>query len=106
MSDIYQFLDVDERVADPSSERYNSSGIPKSRKVYDYLLKENDPFKNIVKLFLPESIRRPIVNRLLQRSLHKPQLSPQLRHQLTQEYRDDILQVQDLIQRDLTHWLE
>ena len=105
LKSIYQFLGVSEHCPELLSERHNSSGIPRNRGVYNYLLKENDPIKNIVKTFLPESIRRPIVNRLIQRSLHKPQLSPQLRHQLTQEYRDDILQLQDLIQRDLTHWL-
>ncbi|MGK7911985.1 MAG: sulfotransferase [Synechococcus sp.] len=102
---ICQFLGVNELRPEAITGRNNASGIPKNRGVYDYLVKENDPIKNIVKTFLPESIRRPIVNRLIQLSLHKPQLSPQLRHQLTQDYRDDILQVQDLIQRDLSHWL-
>jgi len=31
---------------------------------------------------------------------------PRLRRQLTEEYREDILKLQDLIRRDLSHWLK
>ena len=105
VKNICQFIGVSDSFNPDISSKHNSSGIPKNREVYNYLLKENDPVKNIVKTFLPESIRRPIVNTLLQQNLHKPQLSTQLRQELTQEYRQDILQVQKLIQRDLSHWL-
>ncbi len=105
VKNICQFLGVSDAFTLDTSSKHNPSGIPKNRGVYNYLLKENDPLKTIVKTFLPESVRRPIVNSLIQRSLHKPQLSPQLRHQLMQEYRQDIFQLQELIQRDLSHWL-
>ena len=35
----------------------------------------------------------------------KPKLSVETRLQLLQEYRDDILKLQDLIQQDLSKWL-
>jgi hypothetical protein len=35
-----------------------------------------------------------------------PPLDPELRARLTEEYREDILKLQDLIGRDLSHWLK
>ena len=35
-----------------------------------------------------------------------PPLDPELRRQLTTDFRDEILKLQDLLQRDLSHWLQ
>ena len=39
-------------------------------------------------------------------NLMKPQLSIELKHQLIEIYRTDIIKLQDLIQRDISHWLK
>jgi hypothetical protein len=51
-------------------------------------------------------VRRKIacwVNRLNQSTL--PPLDPQVRQELTLAQQEDILRLQELIGRDLTHWL-
>lgn len=40
-----------------------------------------------------------------QRSLPEPRLAPEVRSELAAEYREDILRLQDLIERDLSGWL-
>jgi hypothetical protein len=35
-----------------------------------------------------------------------PPLDPEIRARLTEDYREDILKLQDLIGRDLSHWLK
>lgn len=38
-------------------------------------------------------------------NLKKPPLDPAVRAQLVERYRSDVLELQDLIGRDLSHWL-
>ena len=40
------------------------------------------------------------------RDMDKLKFPADQRQELTEYYRQDILQLQDLIQRDLSHWLE
>jgi hypothetical protein len=43
---------------------------------------------------------------LKNQNLTKPQMSPMLRSQLTEVYRQDILKLQDSIGKDFSRWLE
>jgi hypothetical protein len=42
---------------------------------------------------------------ITEKNLEKPKIEPELRQQLTEEYSEDILKLQDLINRDLSSWL-
>ena len=60
--------------------------------------------------FLPAFVRRVIVSALREvdskfNLAPPPPLDPELRTRLTEAYRKDILSLQDLIGRDLSHWL-
>jgi hypothetical protein len=53
-------------------------------------------------------VRDPIAGRfekLRGGQLTKPPIDPTLRGLLIEEYRQDLLRLQDLIGRDLSHWL-
>jgi hypothetical protein len=105
VQDIFQFLQVDERFTPDTSTRYNVSGIPKNKLIYNFLTQQNiikKPFKRLV----PDKLRKRFVSHLKHQTLAKPELSPQVRSNLIQVYREDILQLQDLLQRDLSTWLE
>ena len=105
LRDIFKFLQVDETFIPNTSTKYNVSGIPKNQLFYNFLTQPNlikEPFKRL----LPSNLRQSIVLNLKNRSLIKPQLSSEVRSQLIQVYREDILKLQDLIERDLSQWLE
>ena len=51
-------------------------------------------------------MRRRLGSALGKWNLNRPQLSPEHRRELIALYREDILKLQDLIQRDLSAWLE
>jgi hypothetical protein len=107
VKDICQFLDVDERLITKSLPRRNVSGIPKN-KLLDYLSKKQN-FKSVkafLKLFISSKVRESIMVNLKNKNLTKPQMSPMIRSQLTEIYRQDILKLQDLIGQDLSPWLE
>jgi hypothetical protein len=107
LKNIYRFLDVDDTFIPNVSVKHNVSGITKS-KAWDLLLRPNR-LKNSLKAVFPHSLRERIVIRVMgikNRNLVKPRLSPEIRKELISVYRYDILNLQDLIERDLSKWLE
>lgn len=108
LSSIFQFLCIDATFVPDTSIRYNATGMPKSKALHTFLMRPN-PVKSVLKPLLPANIRQRItvntINRVSQKNLHKPQLPSDLRRQLIQVYEQDILMLQDTIQRDLSRWL-
>jgi hypothetical protein len=105
MQSIFRFLEVDDAFVPDTSLKYNVSGIPRSRALQTFVEKPN-PFKTVLKPFLPEGLRRRIRENLRQRNLSIPPPMPEdVRKKLTEAYREDILKLQDLIGRDLSGWL-
>lgn len=110
LRDLFEFIGVgrtlaDERLAKAATARYNASGIPRSKTLYDFLNYPN-PLKTILKPFVPRGLRQTAKERLSYRNLAKPQLPPEVRQDLAALYREDILKLQELIGRDLSSWIE
>ncbi|NNV08014.1 sulfotransferase [Geobacillus sp. C56-T2] len=106
LRNIFEFLDVDTNFKPKIEEKYNVSGIPKNKLIHNLIHKENiikDLFKKIV---VNQEIRRKLKNQIMNRNLTKPELDYSIRQKLIEEFREDILQLQDLINRDLSAWLK
>jgi hypothetical protein len=89
------------------SIRYNVSGAPKNRFFRPVLTKS--PLTIALSRYLPVWLRRPAEDlREFWRSkqLVKPPLEAKLRIKLLSVYREDILRLQELIERDLSRWLD
>lgn len=104
LQQIFAFLDIDPTFVPDVRHRYNRSGFPRSNALQDLLIKPN-PLRSTLRLFFPAKIRELIRRSLLKYNLIKPVLAPEVRINLIQGYRQDILKLQDLIQRDLSNWL-
>jgi hypothetical protein len=112
---LFRFLDVDPTFVPDMSRRLNVSGKPllAARSwLLDDLLNTPNPVKSFARWLLPdralESIRRQIM-RFNSRSVPSPApcpMPPDLRRRLLDDYRSDILQLQDLIGIDLSRWLQ
>lgn len=105
LKNIFQFLEIDSTFVPDLSMRHNVTGIPKSRTLHNFL-STTHPIKNLFKPLVPETVRKRWTNRLKNQNLVKPDLPLDVRAQLLPVFRDDILQLQDLIQRDLSAWLQ
>ena len=104
--DIFRRLGVDPQFRPDTSVRFNRSGIPKSKAIHSFLM-TSSPLKAPFKRFIPTRLRKRMVADLRNKNLREPpRLSPEMRLRLTEAYRDDVLKLQDLIQRDLKGWLE
>jgi len=102
LQSIFQFLGVDATFMPDVSHKYNVSLIPKNE-IMDILVTRLNPAKRVLKLYLLERFRHYIKRQIFDKP---PLLSPEFRRQLIDVYREDILQLQDLIQQDLSSWLE
>lgn len=105
IKEIFQFLEVDDTFTPDLSLRYNVSGVPKNKTLHAFLTKPN-LVKKILKPLIPKEQRLRVTTKLVNQNLIRPPLPPEIRNQLIDVYREDILKLQELIQRDLTNWLE
>lgn len=97
---IYQHINVDSSFVPDTSVKAGVSGVPKNQALYRFF-KQNS-IKKFLKPLLPKGIGQSFEKYML----NKPQLSPEIRQELLNVYRDDILKLQDLIGRDLSSWLK
>lgn len=105
LSDLYGFLGVDRGFRADLSLRPNVTGVPRNR-VVGHLLFRPNPFKEIARKMIPQGVRYPISQELGRRMVVKPSLDPSLRRELVAYYKPEILSLQELIGRDLSHWFE
>lgn len=104
--DVFEFLGLDRGFAPDVSIRYKASGVPKSRGV-QLLLSRPHPLRRLGRKLLPPAARRRLFVELQRANLWKaPPLASGLRRELVEAYREDIGELQELIGRDLRHWLE
>lgn len=104
LREIFRFLEVDETFAPDTSLRHNVSGVPKNRTLQTFLSRPNR-VKAILEPLIPEPLRRRAGIAMRNANARRQPLDPDLRAELIEDYRDDILQLQELIGRDLSHWL-
>ncbi|WP_407635122.1 sulfotransferase domain-containing protein [Thermodesulfobium narugense] len=106
MKELFNFLDVDsEFVPDDLETKYNESGIPRHRSLYNFLNKPN-PFKSVIKNFLPKNFRIKLKNKFMHKLLVKAErMNADTRKYLIDFYKEDIIRLQKLIDRDLSRWL-
>lgn len=112
--EIWRFLGIDEDFVPDAGIRFNQSGIVKNA-WKDYLIGHPSILRRSLEAIAPGLVQRMrdhaglqrIVSRLRSKNLERPDFDPVVRKRITKEiYREDILHLQKLINRDLSHWLE
>jgi hypothetical protein len=104
MQEIFRFLNVDDSFVPAMSMRHNESKLPRSRALQVFLT-EPRAAKNLFKTFVPARLSRRIGDRLHRQNLTRPSLTVETRRRLTEVYREDIKELQEMLGRDLSHWL-
>jgi hypothetical protein len=102
--DVLRFLDLDESLLPGINEKHNVTAIPRSRFMH-MALNRQTRIRALVRACLPPKSRRLLLNWLNRMNSKRPRLAPDIRAELIEGYRDDILKLQDLIGRDLSAWL-
>ncbi len=108
LQNCFTFLSINPTFEPDISFRINVSGNKKSPfldSVYTAIFDHPNPIRYISRQLIPEKIRYKFTSNLRNQNLQSSKVDSELRHILTERFREDILQTQDLIQRDLSHWL-
>lgn len=104
---LEDFLEID-RIPLEFSDNLNASGEPKSEAINKFL-KKPSAVKKLLGILLPKSLRRKmrlkVQSTVYKYNLEKKEMKQETREKLMQFYREDVLKLQDLIQRDLGTWI-
>jgi len=104
MADLYAFLGVDPAFVPDTARRRGQTGITKNP-VARFLWTRSVALRTALRPLLPRSVR-DLAAPVFMGTLEQPTLDPNLRDQLRALFTDDIEQLQVLIGRDLSHWLQ
>ncbi|HUO83323.1 MAG TPA: sulfotransferase [Gammaproteobacteria bacterium] len=110
MRRMFRFLDVDENVAIDTSVRFNSWGRPTGwwAQLLQHLIKKRRATQALQRR-LPPAFTAAAARWLAgrgNRGVVKPRISDEAWARLSGIYRDDILALSTMLDRELTHWLE
>ncbi len=100
----YAFLGVSTGFVPDMSRRFNPSGIPRSNLVQQ-LVAGQGVTKQILKRLMPARLRGRLFTAVQRVNLARPVMQAATRKGLTDWYKDEINELADLIERDLSHWL-
>lgn len=103
LQDIFRFFSVDDTFIPDMDMQYNVGGVAKNKYVA-FLLRHKNSL-NILKPIVPDKIKIAF-NTVINRNMQKlPPLDPSIRKQLNMVFKQDILALQNEINKDLSAWL-
>jgi hypothetical protein len=113
VNDMFGFIGVDADFSPTAGEQFNKSGRIKNKKL-DLLIGQNSILVKGANAISPSLVKKikeskglkRAVNRLRNKNLEKAPLSKELKREMTHSiYKEEILKLQELINKDLSHWL-
>ncbi len=108
VQEVFTFLDVDNNFIPVLGAKDAASGIPRNRELYKFIHKDNSikkALRPLVRMLFPEAQkRRTLWTQVVDMNLSRPPLDTDTKQVLSEMYKPDILQLQKLINRDLSKW--
>ena len=105
LKNICAFIGVDDDFQFDTTYKYNVSGDPKNQLLYK--LETSRGLINALKKVIPSGlVARVKKNWTGEKQMVKSEMSQETRSNLVDFFREDIFELQKLIDRDLTNWLE
>lgn len=103
IKDLFGFLGVEQNVQINTNIKANPSGIPKSKILVNMLRNAR-----IMKYFLPPKLKVKLAcfrDDMMRKLVEKPELDDKVRGRMIDIFKNDIVELQKLIKRDLSHWM-
>jgi hypothetical protein len=103
--EIFKFLGIDSSIQINTSNS-NPAAMPRSRLLHK-TLRRRFRFKELIKPFMPNRVRRPLKKKVMQVNLKETPyvpLDPQLAHELRLSYRTEIEKLEKITGRELSSW--
>lgn len=105
LKEICRFIKVSEDFQFDTTYKYNVSGDPKNPVLYK--IETSRGLINFVKKMVPKKMVSIIKkNWTGEKQMIKSKMDPEIRKQLIEFFREDVLKLQDLLHKDLSNWLK
>jgi len=106
MKEIFDFLEVEEKIDSRAKYSSNPSGVPKSKlaELFIRAFTGDSVLKKAIYKIFP-GVKR-IGSKLYEKLLKKPDMKKETRELLLSIYKDDIKKLEKLIKKDLSDWLK
>lgn len=101
--ELFTFLDLRTDVPVNYDEKFNEARIPKNPGLIKFITQAG--IKRKIYRALPEAWKKQVKDAFFKEG-KVPKLSPADRQWMSARYHDDIRQLENIIQRDLSHWLQ
>jgi len=108
LKNLHEFLEVDSSFVPDISLQYNISGVPKNMSLHRFLTEANvlkSALKPFLRMIMNDKMIERTVENLKIRNLKRPHMKHEVRRDMVTFFREDILRLQELINRDLSNWL-
>ncbi|QIZ72968.1 sulfotransferase family protein [Oxynema aestuarii] len=106
IEDIFSFLGVDPQFKPDMSVKHNVSSFVQKNKFLFNFLKNNNPIKSILRPLIPSHIRKPLAAKAYRKNTGQAEtLQTSQKQELSLYFKKDILNLQELLKRDLSHWM-
>lgn len=102
---IFEFAGVDPSFVPMLHQEVNAGGDPRSPLLQAIIMRPN-LLGSIAALFLPLPVRRRIRDRISRYNVARAEFSPTARARLSAKLRPEILELQEMLGRDLSDWLQ
>lgn len=103
LHDLFSFLNVDPDYCPLDLSKHNFSGIPRNA-VAKFILGKQKYIKTLLRPILSNGIRS-ILRRHMESLVNRPTIPMDAKNRLKEIYKNDIFQLESLINRDLSHWI-
>ena len=105
LTQICNFLEVSSDFIFDTSHKYNVSGDPKNKMLYQL-----ESSKNLIR-FIKKIVPQKVISKVKknwtgEKQMVKSEMNPETREKLIEFFREDVVKLQDLIHKDLSHWLQ
>jgi hypothetical protein len=107
ISRLQKFLDLEDQSAKIKPVTSNVSALPRSNMLHQWLRKRSMA-KDLLKPFIPFSIRHKLKIATLEMNLRKftpPEMDEEMANSIRAHYREETDQLQNILDRDLSSWL-
>jgi FkbM family methyltransferase len=105
-AELFRFLGFERAFKPDVSVVYNASGQLCHPRLHDWLFLKEHPLKWLARSIVPYDRLQRIKHKILAWNSKRLEVPPQTRARLLDIYRSDIKQLEKLIERDLSSWLQ
>ena len=108
LREIFVFLGVDPDFQPDTSAHPNVSGFPKNEALHTWMRKvfvEDNCLQRLSRKLFPMAFRQKVIYKVRSLNLEKRKMPEDIRRDLQAQFREDIKQLEGLINRDLSHWM-